>query len=459
MIEQQALDICADVVASARGAGADAAEAYLEASTATTVSVLDGQLESVTTATARGVGARAIVGGGLGYASSADLDRAGRADLATRAVQLAGAAAPDPARVLPDPATPVTGDLAIYDPRLASLPIDEIVALVARAERAARETDRRVVGTHLARFGLTVERVAIVNSRGVTVSFEATSCYLSLSMIVRDGDDAQRGFASALGRDLAAIDPEYIGQRAARRGMAPLGGTVLPTGRMSVVLEPDVVAELLNGLAQALSGDAVIRGRSLFATQTGQPSLMGTTVAAPMVDLLDDGRLPGAPGTAPCDSEGVPTRETALIERGMLCGFMHNAESAFRMKMTSTGNGVRPSFRSLPDVATTNLVLRPGERAPAAIVASVDDGLYVVSTRNVGGINPISGDYSVGASGRRIVRGEIAEPVSGVTLAAPMLELLRNVHELGSDLRWVGSRGGIVGAPTIRIDDVMVGGR
>jgi len=459
MKDRQALEVCADVVARARDAGADDAEAYLEASTATTVNVLDGQLESVTTATTRGVGIRALVGGALGYASGSDLDAAGRAGLAAQAVYLARAAAPDPARVLPDPTGSNAADLGIYDARLADLTIPEMVELVGRAEREARAADPRVAGTHLARFARTVERVAVVSSRGVSISFEATICSLSLSVIVRDGADAQRGAASVLGRDLAAIDPELVGARAARRGLAPLGGTVLPTGRMSVVMEPDVVAELLRGLAQALSGDAVARGRSLFADRPGLPSMLGTTLATPVVDLLDDGRLPGAPGTMPCDGEGVPTGQTPLIERGILSGFMHNAESAWRAGARSTGNGVRTSYRALPDVGPTNLVLRPGQRAPAAIVASVDDGLYVVSTRNVGGINPISGDYSVGASGRRIVRGEIGEPVSGVTLAAPMLELLRNVHQVGADLRWVGGQGGVVGAPTVRIDDVMVGGR
>src|SRR5205814_937185 len=113
--------------------------------------------------------------------------------------------------------------------------------------------------------------------------------------------------------------------------------------------------------------------------------------------------------------------------------------------------GVRGSFRWLPEVGQTNLLLRPGDRAPAELVADVDDGLYVLSTRNVGGISPISGDYSVGASGRRIVRGELAEPISGVTLAASILDLLRNVREVGSDVRWVSGQSGIVGAPTVRI--------
>ena len=459
MIDREALDLCASVVTSARAAGADEAEAYLEDSTRTIVGVDDGRLESVTTATARGIGVRAMVGGGLGYASGSDVDRAGRAELAEQSVFLARAATPDPARVLPGQLPPVEHDLGIYDPRLAQASVAELIELVVRAERAAREADPRVTGTHLARLGRVIERVAVVNSRGVAAMFEATSCYISLSVIVRDDVDAQRGYASVIERRLDALDPEHVGQRAARRGLAPLGGTVLPTGRTSVVMEPDVVAELLRGLTQALSGDAVVKGRSLFADRPGQPSLVGTTVGSTAVDLVDDGRLPGAPGTQPCDGEGVPTQQTPLIEHGILSGFLHNTESARRAGTRSTGNGMRGTYRVLPDVAPTNLILKPGLRAPAALVASVDDGLYVVATRNVGGINPISGDYSVGASGRRIVRGEIGEPVTGVTLAAPMLELLSNLREAGSDLRWVSGQGGIVGAPTVRIDDVMVGGK
>jgi PmbA protein len=459
MNEHEALDLCADVVRKGRAADADEIEAYLESSTTTSVSINEGVLESVTSATARGISVRAIVADGLASACGSDLDAAGRADLAAQAVSLARSATLDPARRLPDPQPLTSADLGIYDPLLSSLSVEEMTDLVVRAERASRHVDSRVVGTHIARFGLVVERIAVVNSRGVSASFEATTCYLSLSVIARDDTDAQRGFSSTAGRLLTTIDPEDIGERAGRRALAALGGTVMPTRRTSVVLDPDVVAELLRGLAQALAGDAVFRGRSLFAERPAEPPHIGRTVASAAVDLVDDGRLPGAPSTMPCDGEGVPTQQTPLIADGVLRGFLHNSESAARMGAVSTGNGVRVSYRSLPEVGPTNLVLRPGERAPSALIGSVDDGLYVIGTRNVGGINPVSGDYSVGASGRRIVRGELAEPITGVTLAAPMLDLLKNVQEVGSDLRWVSGQGGMVGAPTVLIDDVTIGGR
>jgi PmbA protein len=161
----------------------------------------------------------------------------------------------------------------------------------------------------------------------------------------------------------------------------------------------------------------------------------------------------------PFDGEGVPSQRTVLIDDGVLRGFLHNVESGRRAGTTSTGNGTRSQFKFLPEVGGTNLVLRPGNQSPEQLVASVDDGLYVVSTRNVGGINPVSGDYSVGASGRRIVNGELAEPISGVTLAAPMLQLLANIRAVGSDLRWISGTGGYVGTPTVVIDDVTIGGR
>lgn len=458
------LDLCADVVARARAAGANEAEAYFEASTTRTIDARGGALEGVTTATNRGIGLRVLVGGALGYASSTDVDTAGRADLAEQAVHLARASAPDPARTLPDPAPVSDADLGIYDPSLLELPLDSALGLLTRAEQAAFAADPRIDAAHMERFGQVVERIAIANSRGVALTTASTLCYISLSMIARQDGDAQRGYGGMVSRSIGQMDPESVGYRAARRAVTPLGGAPLTTRRASVIFEPEIIAEVLRVLAQAMFGDAVVRGRSLFAERAGATPWIGSRIGSEVVTIEDDGALPGAPGALPFDGEGVPAQRTPLIEAGVLRGFLQSVESAQRASASSvptasTGNATRSTYRNLPEVGQTNLLLRPGERAPAALVASVDEGLYVVSTRNVGGINPVSGDYSVGASGRRIVNGELAEPVSGVTLAAPMLELLSNIREIGSDLRWVSGQGGYVGAPTVLIDDVTIGGR
>ena len=196
----EALDICADIVERARAAGADEVEAYFESSTNRTVDARKGQLESITTAGARGVGVRVLIGGALGFASGSDLDAVGRTDLAEQAVWLARASAPDGARLLADPAPDgqmSSADLAIYDPAVAGLTVDEIVALLTRTEQAAFAVDPRIADTHIERFGQTVEQIAIVNSRGIALSTQATSCYLSLSIIARQDQISALGTQSA----------------------------------------------------------------------------------------------------------------------------------------------------------------------------------------------------------------------------------------------------------------------
>jgi len=451
-----AVDLCADVVARARAAGADEAEAYYKSSANRTVEARGGTLESATTATTRGVGLRVLVGGAMGYASGTDLDPDGRADLAEQAVRLARASAPDPARTLPDPAPVTIDDLAIYDPALPDLSLDAVLDLLTRTEQAAFAADERIDATHIERFGQAVEMIAIANSRGVALTTASTLCYISLSTIARQDGESERGYAGMVARTVAGLDPEGVGGRATQRAVAPLGGKPLATRRASVVFEPEIVAELLRVLAQALAGDAVQRGRSLFTDRPGGPPWLGSRIGSAAVELVDDGTLAGAPGTLPFDGEGGPTRATPLVQAGVLRGFLHSVESAQRAGAASTGNATRSSYRNPPEIGPTNLVLRPGVRSAAELIAGVDEGLYVVATRNVGGINPVSGDYSVGAAGRRIVGGELAEPVNGVTLAAPMLTLLANVRAVGSDFRWTSSQGG---SPMVLIDDVTIGGR
>ncbi|MDP8922060.1 MAG: TldD/PmbA family protein [Chloroflexota bacterium] len=450
--EQNALELCADVVARTRAAGADEAEAYYLAERTTNVEVLEGRLDALTAAESRGIGLRVLIGGALAFAWASDLGAAGRAELADQATRLAREATPEPGRALPEPLPIPDRALDIDDPSLADVTTEQKVALLTRLEAAARAEDPRVAATHLCRYGDSVDLCAVVNSRGIAGAYRATSCYVALSTIARQDGEAQRGYAGGVAHGVGGLDVDEVGRRAARRATLTLGGEPIPTTRATVVLDPDIAAELLRGVTQALSGDAVTRGRSMFVGCTGQ------RVGSSLVTLRDRGNLPGGPRTAPFDGEGIPTGSTTLIETGVLRGFLHTSETARRAGTASTGNAIRSAYRVAPDVGPTNLVLEPGPLTGAELIRGVDYGQYVVATRNVGGINPVSGDYSVGASGRLIERGELTRPVTGVTIAGPMPELLANVVAVGSDARWAVGQAP-VWTPTIRIDGVAIGGR
>jgi len=205
----------------------------------------------------------------------------------------------------------------------------------------------------------------------------------------------------------------------------------------------------LGVLASALSAESVQKGRSLFA------SLAGETVASNHVNLVDDGRLLDGPGAEPFDDEGVPTRQTPLINRGRLGGFLHNTHTAHRGNTLSTGNAGRAGFRSPPGVSTTNLFLTPGTASQAELMARAEGGVYIQEVSGVhSGASPITGEFSVGATGLRITGGALGEPLREMTVASTLRGMLEGVVATGSDLRFFGS----TGSPSVLVGEMTIGG-
>jgi PmbA protein len=207
-----------------------------------------------------------------------------------------------------------------------------------------------------------------------------------------------------------------------------------------VILDREVAAEFLSLLGATLSADAVLKGRSLWAGK------VGAAIAAGAVTVIDDPTLPGAAGSAPCDDEGQPTRRKLLIDAGVLNGYLHSLETSHRMGVNPTGNGFRQGFESLPLPRPGNLVLQPGRCSPAAWTRAA--GTIVLVDDILGGhtMNPVSGDFSVGASGF-IWEGGSRRPFRGATIAGNLGTLFASIAEVGDDLRFFGS----VAAPSVLV--------
>ncbi|HEX2031801.1 MAG TPA: metallopeptidase TldD-related protein, partial [Actinomycetota bacterium] len=222
--------------------------------------------------------------------------------------------------------------------------------------------------------------------------------------------------------------------------------------RLPVVLDPWAAAAFLGVLARALSAEEVQKGRSLLA------GLVGQEVASPAVPLVDDGRLPEGPASAPFDDEGVPSGRTPVIERGVLRGFLHNTTTARREGAASTGNASRASYRGVPGVSPTNLLLEPGPEDPAALLRRAGRAVYVQDVTGVhSGANPVSGEFSVGATGLRVDAGALAGPLREMTIASTLPEVLRRIEAVGSDLRFFPG-GGALGTATLLVGEMTVGG-
>jgi PmbA protein len=211
-----------------------------------------------------------------------------------------------------------------------------------------------------------------------------------------------------------------------------LGATKPSSRKLTVVLDPFVTAQFLGVLSAMLNGESVLKGRSLFAQRVGEQ------VAAPIVTLVDDATNPLAFSASPLDGEGLATRRTTLIDAGMLRGFVHSSYSGRRSGTASTGNATRGGFKSTPGCGCLALSLTPGTRAQSELIADIDDGVLIQMVQGMhSGVNPVSGDFSTGASGLQIAGGELGAPLREFTIGSTIQRMLQDVVEIGADVEWL----------------------
>lgn len=439
-------DLCAAAVAAADDG--EALEAFAEEGRATEVRAHQGEVEALEFSETRGVGIRVIADGRLGYAWVADpsLDEV-RTAVAT-ARENARFATQDDANVLPEPQAfePIE---ALYSSAQAGRSTEAKVALALDLEARATSLDPRVRKVEEALYGDETSRVALASTTGVEGTYERTDCWCVVATLAEEADETQAGFAFRLARNSDDLAWSDCADEAVERAARLLGSKKPPSARVPVILDPHVATSFLGVLAGALTADAVQKGRSLFAER------LGDHVGSDHVDLVDDGRLLDGTGAAPFDGEGVPTGRTALLSSGVLRGFLHNTYTAHRGSTMSTGNASRGGYTAPPGVGTTNLVLAGGDVEVAELLRRAEGGVYIQDISGVhSGTNPISGEFSVGATGLRIRGGALAEPLREMTVASTITDMLLAIDALGSDVRFFGS----TGAPSVLVGEMTIAG-
>jgi PmbA protein len=434
-------------------AGAGDAEAYASEAENREVRVHGGAVESLTAATQRGLGLRVWIGGRTGYGFGTDLSAEGLAGIAARALEAARVADADefagPAAV-DDEASAAVGDLS--DSSRAEWSPAQIADLALAVERAALAADPHVAAVEQAVYFDNAERVALAASSAPGGEYETTSCYAYLQALADGEGGRETGLGFGLARGPAGLDPVAIGREGAERAAEMIGSSKPASGSRPVVLDPTVAASFVGLLGAAAGADAVQRGRSPLAERLGEE------VAAEAFALHDDGLAPAGFATSPFDAEGTPRRRTALIEGGRLQTFLYDSYTARRGGAASTGNAGRSGYRSLPGVSASNLVVAPGSLSLEALLREAGEGVYVNDVAGLhSGVNPVTGVFSVGASGRAIRNGERAEPLREFTIASDLVSMLRAVRAAGSVPRWVPF-GGSVSAPPLLIGEMTISG-
>jgi PmbA protein len=443
-------DIAVDVVERAMKAGATAADAIARDGNEFSTLVRLGEVETLKESGSRALGLRLFVGKRAAATHTSDFSREGVERLVSSAIDLARATSEDPDGGLPDAASlgSLKQDLDLYYEDVYSLSTEDRISYARRAEAAAMSVDPRITNSEGGSFDAATGYKVLANSLGFVGEYRRSYCSVSAVPIAQSGDGAmQRDYWYSTSRTMQKLEsPESVGRKAAERTLRRLGARKVATQRVPVIFDPMVSRGLIDHVFDAVTGDAVYRHASYLAGKLGEQ------VAGDNITIVDDGTMVGGFGSSPFDGEGVPTRRTVVIERGVLKSYLLNTYTARKLKLQTTGNAAR-GLTGNPGIGSGNFYLKPGEKTAQEIIRDVRAGLYVTEFLGFG-VNLVTGDFSRGASGLWIENGEFTFPVEEITVAGNLKDMFRNVSTIGSDLEFRSS----IAAPTLRIDGMTVAG-
>jgi PmbA protein len=442
------LDLAAKV-AGAAGAG-EQVEAFVGRSTSTSVKVHGGAIESLTQATSAGIGVRVIEDGRQGFAWAGSLDDDVVAEVLAEARDNVAYAQAEPWVGLAEPDGVEPPGIDLWREGLAAQPTERKVDLALELERAVRARDPRIDGVRTAQWADGAGEGAVATSTGIAVAGRSTFCNLSVLALASEGAETKTGYGVSVGREPDDVDLDRAAGDAVERATRLLGAIQPASGNVTLVLEPRMAAILLGVVAGTLNGESVLKGRSPFADRVGEP------IASPLATLVDDPTDPLSLGADSHDGEGLATRRVPLIVDGVLQGFLHNTMTGRRAGVPSTASAVR-GYRSTPGVGAQALALTTGAGSLDDLVAAVDHGVLVQSMTGLhSGVNPVSGDFSVGVEGLMVRGGQRAEPIREATIGSTLQRLLLDVSAVGGEREWTP---GGTGAAALVIPGVMLSGR
>jgi PmbA protein len=443
------MDTLSSLLSKARAYGADSADALLVETVEVSVAERLGKPEGLERSENQAVGLRAFVGQKQAIVSATDLAESSLDQLAVRAVAMAKAAPPDPDASLAPPQL-----LAKTFPELDLLdPVEPETSWLERQCKIAEDAALSVAGitnsegAH-AHYSRSRVSLAIAGSGGVIFehSYPTSHFSLSVSVLAGSGTGMERDYEFSSAHHRADLwTPEKIGKEAARRTLARLNPCKARSAKVPVVFDPRVAKNLIAILATAISGAAIARGSSFLKDAMHEP------IFPAGVTVIDDPHIKRGQGSKPFDGEGVRNGKRAVVENGTLKSWLLDIRTAAKLGLTTTGHASR-GLASSPSPSPTNFYMQPGSLSPQELIKDIKSGFYVTETFGMG-VNTTTGDYSQGASGLWIENGEIAYPVSEVTIAGSLRDMFAHATP-ASDLAFRYS----INAPTIRIDSMTVAG-
>lgn len=426
------------------------AELYLTRGEERSIELRDGKLDGIQQSSEDGVGLRLLRDGHLAFASAGGASLKAVQKLYERALPQLRHLERDANKTFAHPPGPVITDESLastlWDETLFRDDWDKILPRLQELEAKTKARDKRIESVLRAGYGESRAEAVVASTRGVMTWERGASASVGLSALCGDEADMQVGSAFQSERRKSALDWDRVARDAADRTVAMLGAKKLPGGKRDVVFDPWISGEFLELIASLLCADQVQRGKSLLAGRMGQ------RVASELVTFIDDPRMPGGGASCQFDDEGLPTHRKVMVDKGVVSEFFYDVYTANKDGRVSNASAGRGSFKGLPGPGCSNFYLAAGRTPREKLISTTKDGILVLDVMGMHMADPISGEFSVGVSGIAIRDGAMAEPVKSAMISGNVVELMRSIDCVASDLTFYGS----MGAPTFRVKDLNV---
>lgn len=447
MTPEKLLEIANGVVQSA--ASNEQIEVACSHGRSTSVKAYDGEVESMTSAESMGLGVRVLIDGKQGFASAGSLDPDVVADTFAQARSNAAFSEPDEHVGIAEPDGVDAVDIDLWSDEVDATSSETKVQMALDIEKRVRTGHDKIVGVRTASYGDSTASFALASTSGIAASTRASSAGVSVQALAQDGESTQTGFGYDSARKPSDLSLDDVVTDAISRSVDLLGAKKPDSAKVDLVLEPRMVATVYGLIASTLSGDRILKGRSPFVGRVGQK------VASEHISLIDDPTDHRSLAADSHDGEGLACRRNPLITNGVLNGYLHDSYTGRRSGEGSTGSAVR-GVRGLPSPGVQALAVAPGSGSLAELIGDVELGLYVFNLAGLhSGVNPVSGDFSVGVEGRMVRDGELAEPVAECTIGSTLQRLLLDVSAVGGEVTYLASG---VTAPPVVISGISLAG-
>jgi len=426
---------------------ADQFELYYLRKTSTQIDSKNQQIDSLARSEDVGLSIRLIKEHKVGFSYTTSLDDRAIERAIESAAETAGFMPEDEYANLHSFGSSVYPAVDTLDNKGLIIPIEQKVQLAKELEAQCRNADSRITGVRSASVKETSFEMLLVDSNGEHIQHQSSMYTASISCKAEHDGDSQMGGEFAFANFLDNLDISNVGKLAARWATELLGAGSPPTMKCPAIFRNSVVAELLEFLSPSFSAEEIDKGRSMLARKQGE------RIFSEQVTLIDDGLLAGGFATSPFDGEGIPSSRNTLVDGGFMAGALYDLYYAKKYGKKPTGSSNR-GIKAPPSIGVSNFFMQPGRKTPDQLMDGISKGILITDLMGVHTANPITGDFSLGASGILIENGKLTRPVRGFAVAGNILELFRRMTDISNDLRYFGS----VGAPSVRVSEISVGG-